>query len=352
MKIPFSIFSILRSYVSAKDGHFPFSSSLRRRGQVLLLAVLALGGTMIVVTAIAGFIMLFQIRQVGEVENSARAIFAADAGVECGLYNTRFPGGCPTSANLSNGARYEITVDQTAGTLLSRGISGAAGRRVNRAFLLNIGAGGSPPPPATPTLTVSPASQSISVGGAQQFIASYDPDGSGPISPTDVTTLANWLSSNLSVAMVSSMVNIGLATGVGAGTATITASYLGTSGTATLTVGLSGSIVSGEGMFEITPSRLLVTRTRGAPPTPASVTVRNLSALTIRIDGTQMGGPFCNPSLIGSSYLFAPGGSVVWDMTFSGSNCDTPGTQSWIIWFQNASRALDYIHLPYTITIN
>ncbi len=57
-----------------------------RAGQALLLTMLAVGSTLLAVTAIAGMLLLFQIRQMGDVENSTKAVFAADAGVEWELF--------------------------------------------------------------------------------------------------------------------------------------------------------------------------------------------------------------------------------------------------------------------------
>jgi 6-phosphogluconolactonase (cycloisomerase 2 family) len=76
---------------------------------------------------------------------------------------------------------------------------------------------------------VAPTSSTISVGTTQQFTATaFYSDGS----QKDVTATANWASSNSSVATVAA----GVATGVGAGTATISASAGGQLATATLSV--------------------------------------------------------------------------------------------------------------------
>jgi len=89
-----------------------------------------------------------------------------------------------------------------------------------------------PPPPPPPTLSkveVIPTSASILEGQTQQFTATavYS-DGS----TQDVTGQAAWSSSDPAVATVAA----GLATGVGAGSATIQAAYEGKDGQATLTV--------------------------------------------------------------------------------------------------------------------
>jgi len=89
-----------------------------------------------------------------------------------------------------------------------------------------------PPPPPPPTLSkveVVPTSASIEKGQTQQFTATavYS-DGS----KQDVTGQAAWSSSDPAVATVAA----GLATGVGAGSATIQAAYEGSVGQASLTV--------------------------------------------------------------------------------------------------------------------
>jgi len=78
-------------------------------------------------------------------------------------------------------------------------------------------------------LVVSPASDSVYVGGTKQFTASYLDLHGNPVSGPAVT----WSSSNPAVATIDGS---GLATGVSAGTVTITASNAYTSGTATLKV--------------------------------------------------------------------------------------------------------------------
>ncbi len=56
------------------------------KGQVMLITVLALSGMLIGATTIAGLLMTYQIRNSGDITNSIKAIMAADAGIECGLY--------------------------------------------------------------------------------------------------------------------------------------------------------------------------------------------------------------------------------------------------------------------------
>lgn len=58
-----------------------------RSGQAMLIAVLALGGAILGATAVAGLLTLYQIRATTDTANSAKAIFAADAGTEWALFN-------------------------------------------------------------------------------------------------------------------------------------------------------------------------------------------------------------------------------------------------------------------------
>jgi hypothetical protein len=59
--------------------------SKKNKGQVMILTVLALGGTILGATAIAGTLMLYQMRQAGDLIKSSEAIYNADSGIECGL---------------------------------------------------------------------------------------------------------------------------------------------------------------------------------------------------------------------------------------------------------------------------
>lgn len=62
-------------------------SSSRSSGQAMLIAVLSLGGAMLGATAIAGLLILYQIRAATDSINSSKAIFAADAGTDFALFS-------------------------------------------------------------------------------------------------------------------------------------------------------------------------------------------------------------------------------------------------------------------------
>ena len=83
-----------------------------RVGQAMLLTVLSIGGTILGATAIAGLIMLYQIRSATDFANSAKAIFAADAGTEWALYSYFNPTSTVAQSSaqwsLSNGATVSV----------------------------------------------------------------------------------------------------------------------------------------------------------------------------------------------------------------------------------------------------
>jgi hypothetical protein len=54
----------------------------KKEGQVMILSVIILGGVLLSAGAIAGLLTVYQIRSSNDAVNSAKAVFAADAGVE------------------------------------------------------------------------------------------------------------------------------------------------------------------------------------------------------------------------------------------------------------------------------
>jgi Bacterial Ig-like domain (group 2) len=86
------------------------------------------------------------------------------------------------------------------------------------------------PPPALTSIAVTPGTAAIVSGGTQQFTATgtYS-DGS----TQNITSQVTWTSSNTGVATINTA---GLASGVSAGSSTLTAAQGGVTGTATLTV--------------------------------------------------------------------------------------------------------------------
>ncbi len=95
-------------------------------GQAMLLTILTLGGAILGATTIAGLLMIYQLRQTTDSENSARAIFAADAGVECSLYDYFQSTGVAASAPVgywpfdegSGGTTADVSGNGNTGTLV------------------------------------------------------------------------------------------------------------------------------------------------------------------------------------------------------------------------------------------
>ena len=88
----------------------------------MVLTVVTLGGALLGATTIAGLLMLYQIRQGADVNQSARAVFAADTGIEWGLYNllcqtdpSKTPCPIPELPTFRNGASVEVKCLNDAG---------------------------------------------------------------------------------------------------------------------------------------------------------------------------------------------------------------------------------------------
>lgn len=58
------------------------SKQSKTAGQAMLMSVIMMGGVLISASAIAGLLMVYQIRQAVDAASSAKAFFAADAGIE------------------------------------------------------------------------------------------------------------------------------------------------------------------------------------------------------------------------------------------------------------------------------
>jgi hypothetical protein len=92
----------------------------RRNGQAMIIAILTLGGAILGATTLAGLLLLYQIRSTTDSESSAKAIFAADSGVNWALYSY-FNSPQPqsgASSTLSNGASYLVTCSDDTGATI------------------------------------------------------------------------------------------------------------------------------------------------------------------------------------------------------------------------------------------
>lgn len=125
----------------------------KRSGQAMLIAVLSLGGAMLGATAIAGILILYQVRASTDSVNSAKAIFAADTGINWSLFSffcgidspSRCPGGAPQEPTLPDGATmavtcYDINNNAIPCTSTSTQYAVSIGSSLNarRAFYLNF----------------------------------------------------------------------------------------------------------------------------------------------------------------------------------------------------------------------
>jgi uncharacterized protein YjdB len=97
--------------------------------------------------------------------------------------------------------------------------------------------------PTLSTITIAPSTPSVAVGKTQQMMATGTYDNG---STDNVTDSASWASSDVSIATISST---GLVAGVASGTATISATLDGVSGSTTVTV-----TVANLSSISITPS--------------------------------------------------------------------------------------------------
>lgn len=81
----------------------------------MLIAVLALGGAILGATTVAGLLTLYQIRATTDTANSAKAIFAADAGTEWALFN--YSCGDSTSSTCQSGLPSKPTFTGSGATV-------------------------------------------------------------------------------------------------------------------------------------------------------------------------------------------------------------------------------------------
>lgn len=113
----------------------------RRSGQALLVSVIMMGGALLGAAAIAGVLMLYQIRQSNNVGDSAKAVFAADAGIEWQTYCTFVTGSdsCPSAPTFTNGASVTTRVIATSSAIYisAEGSAGDSVRSLESTFQVN-----------------------------------------------------------------------------------------------------------------------------------------------------------------------------------------------------------------------
>lgn len=111
----------------------------------MLLTVLLVSGAILGATAIAGVLMLNQIRQSTNVTNSLQAIFAADSGLEWELYKNfrranypqpRFQNADFVTQVSGGGSQIEFRAVGCAGARRETSIAGQCPRVINRSLQL------------------------------------------------------------------------------------------------------------------------------------------------------------------------------------------------------------------------
>jgi hypothetical protein len=106
-------------------------------GQAMLLSVLLIGTSILVITSLAGYLMIQRIKMGYQFVDSTKALFAADAGIECGFYNN-LKGRDVDCNNL--GFSDPMTKTQTVIVMNENGVpqhikSIGTSNKLNRAFL-------------------------------------------------------------------------------------------------------------------------------------------------------------------------------------------------------------------------
>lgn len=111
----------------------------------MLMTIIAIGGSILGATTVAGLLMVYQIRQSTDIGNSTRGIFAADTGIEWGLYQFLNPSGGASAPQMSNGSGYAVTCYDASGATMSCSADGVktirsvgTGGQVSRAFEVSL----------------------------------------------------------------------------------------------------------------------------------------------------------------------------------------------------------------------
>lgn len=110
----------------------------KNQGQVMLLAVLIIGTSILTMTSISGYLMLQRIRSSSNIIDSTKAIFAADTGIEWELFKKNK---CTEgSINPLCSTKPFLTNDSSFNTFLSAQSIKSIGTSIksNRAFKIII----------------------------------------------------------------------------------------------------------------------------------------------------------------------------------------------------------------------
>lgn len=118
----------------------------RKDGQVMIISVVMLGGLLLSAGAIAGLLTVYQIRSSNDAVNSAKAVFAADSGIEamswcifkdCSPYSTA---DLPPVGFEDSGVSFEANADISTSSIsiVSEGLAsnGSVVRILENAFII------------------------------------------------------------------------------------------------------------------------------------------------------------------------------------------------------------------------
>lgn len=111
----------------------------KQSGQTMLVTVMILSSAILGATVLASLLVLFQLRQASDAKSSTQAIFAADSGIECIIFERvgetfNYDNcGASTQINLDNGASY-VVEDLGGDTFKAVGRSGRAARAFEISF--------------------------------------------------------------------------------------------------------------------------------------------------------------------------------------------------------------------------
>jgi hypothetical protein len=109
-----------------------------QKGQVMVLAIVVLTAMILSTTTLAAFLALYHLRSAGDMTHSAQALYAADAGVECELFNSY------RSASLSCGDEIEFNNGVSVKTKSEGGIIRSIGSRGRSARAFEVNLNGTP----------------------------------------------------------------------------------------------------------------------------------------------------------------------------------------------------------------
>lgn len=129
----------MKRFIKNNKPAFAKASAGKQSGIALLLTVIILSVVMLIAMLISN-IVITQLKLAGDINDSVAAIYAADSGVECQLYNIRqakllncFSGG---DLIMSNGATIATTVIESAPSFTIKSLGSY--RTVKRQFEVNF----------------------------------------------------------------------------------------------------------------------------------------------------------------------------------------------------------------------